>query len=676
MLESVEIFEKFDFLVLTYDPITLKVQFKGSHAYEPAVSLIRALFGYDKQSKREILNAVRNRQREGNVILLSDEQSSGAVLRTVFMWRFDEARGKIIGIVQPIGSHCSFVNTCAEVSDARGQEENDLWDLEGQRKPNGEFSLVQGLASTASLPNPKERLVQLNVALEGAKLGFWDWNRTSNVLLVNIQWAKMIGYKVQEIKSADFFFERLHPDDKEKVEIDLARYSQGKTTMYRSKFRLKHKEGHYVPIEAVGAFQVRKNRAGSKQIHMSGIHRDRSEEVAREDALQAMVDKATDEIQAKSRFLANVSHEIRTPIHGILNMIQFAKSYHTAEKQLEYLNAACDSARALGYKLDGLVDYANLENVPIIPELNKAKLLPLFNLARSYCWGPLQDKSLAFEMEIDPQLHGVYDLDEKLIAQILLGFLDNAVKFTHDGLVQFFAKLIRRSSRPDKPGQFVDEVEITFCDTGIGMSDEQLIKVFLPYQQKNTKRSRAQTGIGVGLNLVHACIEALGGEVEINSEPGFGTEVKLKLCLRGYEGDVAGQVQNALSQTQIRKVLVVDDVGLNRMIVRAELEQMGIEVEEAENGQMVVKLFENPKFETDLVLMDVQMPIMDGITATKKLREEIKTKVPIIGITADATRETEKDGLEAGMNEVYFKPVDIATVLGSIQVSGVGNPSC
>lgn len=673
MLESVQILEKFDFLLFTYDPIALTVQLKGSHSTEPKISLSRALSHYHRESRKELIHAVRERQREGNIILLSEDSSSGAIVRNVLMWRFDEATGKIVGIIQPLGTQYSFVNSCTEVAKSRDKEERKLWQAEVDTSTlRSSYSLTPKKVTSISSITPNERLVQLNVALEGARLGFWDWNKATNLLSVNQQWASLIGVRPQDIRSADDFFARIHPDDKESVEIALAHYAQGKTRMYRCKLRLQHAQGHYVPIEAFGAFQIRRNKAGVKQMHMVGIHRDRSEEVARERELEDMVEKAHEEMRAKARFLANVSHEIRTPIHGILNMVQFAKSYHTTQKQEEYLNYAIDSAKALGFKLDGLVDYANLDHMPLLPAYNKARLMPLFNLASGYCWNAMQEKNLAFEMDIDHKLSGVYDLDEKLMAQILLGLLDNATKFTSNGLVTLKARHMERNSRPDQPGQFVDRVQITITDTGIGMSDEQLLRVFLPYQQKQTGRTRSQTGVGVGLNLIHACIEALYGEVEVDSEPGFGTEVSITLNLRGYESDVQVQQAHFTHQTAIKKVLVVDDVELNRMIVRAELEHLGIEVEEAENGQMVLNLFENGAFETDLVLMDIQMPIMDGITATKKLREEVKTTVPIVGITADATRETERDGLEAGMNQVFFKPVDIATVLGSFS-SGVAN---
>ena len=368
---------------------------------------------------------------------------------------------------------------------------------------------------------------------------------------------------------------------------------------------------------------------------------------------------------AKAQFLANMSHEIRTPMTGILGALSLLGCDELSPQQRKLLDTASSSSEALLTLLNEVLDFSKIE-AGKLELVNEPMLLrPVLSSIVDLLAPMAQRKGLALSMEFDPSLPARVKGDAGRIRQVLLNLVGNAVKFTDSGHVAVRA---RREAGGDSRPVMVLEVE----DSGIGISPAVLERLFTPFFQADQSDRRRFGGSGLGLVISKRLTEAMGAELSVESAPGQGSTVRLKLPLEVL-ADAPAAAPAALAGTVspaplAGKVLLVEDNPVNRMLAVAMLGNLGIEVTEAENGLVALQHLEKSRF--DLVLMDCQMPVMDGFEATREIRARehgaLAARIPIIAVTANALSGDSEQCLQAGMDAYLAKPFTLNTLREAI----------
>jgi len=370
------------------------------------------------------------------------------------------------------------------------------------------------------------------------------------------------------------------------------------------------------------------------------------------DALRAAKDAAEDASRSKSEFLANMSHEIRTPLNGVMGMLQLLESTSPNPEQREYVETAIRSTNRLTRLLSDILDLSRIEsNKLVIQEENFAvadvrqSILDIFG-------GPAREKGLRLEVRVDPRIPAHLFGDEARLRQILFNLVGNAIKFTPQGQVE--VKFVLASSPGDSPCL----IRCAVMDTGVGIPGERLKDIFEPFIQVEGSAVRTHQGAGLGLAIVRRLADLMHGQLSIESTPGEGSTLSVTLPFGIGSAPARARTLAAEENFGGCRVLLVEDDGVNRMAMERILAKLGCEVISAGDGLEAVETLKREN--VDLVFMDVQMPVMDGMEATRIIREELGLDVPIVAMTAYAMAGDRERFLHGGMDSYISKPVDMA----------------
>lgn len=388
---------------------------------------------------------------------------------------------------------------------------------------------------------------------------------------------------------------------------------------------------------------------------------------ASELALIEARDRAEAASTAKSEFLATISHEVRTPLNGILGMAQAMQADKLPAVQRGRVDVILRSGEILLTLLNGVLDLSKMEAGKLELEEGDVDIALVARGALEAFGGEAADKGVNLTLDITPRADGNYAGDRTRISQILFNLISNAVKFTPSGSVRIVI---------DRPGA---ALIIRVTDTGIGITRAQMDLLFEKFVQADGSMTRRYGGSGLGLTICRELAQRMGGAVEVESEPGRGSTftVTLPLAVRAAPAAEAEPIDEAKteSETEGVRVLVAEDNLTNQLVLRALLEPAGVVPKIVGDGAQALEAWRNADW--DLILMDIQMPVMDGVAATRAIRAgELaahRQRIPIIGVTANVMTHQIEEYRSAGMDDVVAKPLDLRRLLEAMNAALAGD---
>jgi PAS domain S-box-containing protein len=360
---------------------------------------------------------------------------------------------------------------------------------------------------------------------------------------------------------------------------------------------------------------------------------------------------AENAVKAKQQFLSNMSHEIRTPMNAIIGFTKVVLKTNLTAKQKEYLTAIKMSGDLLIVLINDILDLAKVdagkmtfEQIPFKMALSISAMLHLFETK-------IQEKNLTLVKEYDTKIPEVLVGDPVRLHQIILNLVGNAVKFTTKGKITVSVCLL---SEDDEKAT----IEFAVSDTGIGIQENKIGKIFDNFQQATSDTSRLFGGTGLGLAIVKQLVEPQGGSISVKSKLDEGSTFSFILSFIKTNAETVLETKIEELNTEIKniKVLVAEDIPLNQLLMKTLLDEFGFERDIADNGKIAIEKLQNNPY--DIILMDLQMPEMNGFEATEYIRNTMNSKIPILALTADVTTVDLAKCKAVGMNDYISKPVD------------------
>jgi two-component system, sensor histidine kinase and response regulator len=538
---------------------------------------------------------------------------------------------------------------------------------------------LQELVEQRTLELATERR-RLQTIIEATGAGTWDWDVDSGRLTLDGRWAATLGCTLAELTPATFdsWMRLVHPQDLPRCAGLLQLHLQGDAPRLDAELRLRHKDGHWVWVHTSGQVSIRS--AGGQPLRVSGTQLDITPRKCAEQALQAAKAAAEAATEAKGRFLAHMSHEIRTPLNGVLGLAQIGwRDSFGREKAQATFSRILDSGRLLLAIVNDILDFSKIEagklaveSVPLDPaRLVEEVLQGMAEQARAKGLALVADKAALPQAVLG---------DPVRITQVLINLLSNALKFTDSGEVRLGATT---ETGPDGAWLL-----LSVQDTGCGIDAPLLARLFQPFEQADDSRTRRHGGTGLGLAISRRLADLMGGTLDVHSRAGQGSRFTLRLPLRTTDHPPPAPAQRIETTAEPTagarrlaglRLLVAEDNPINQLVLDELLRGEGAEVVLVEDGQQALDEAARqaqptpPARPFDAVLMDVQMPVMDGLQATAALRR-VQPGLPVIGQTAHALVEETERCRAAGMVATVHKPIDLETLVATLLAHVPGRP--
>ncbi|MCL1885032.1 MAG: ATP-binding protein [Defluviitaleaceae bacterium] len=405
--------------------------------------------------------------------------------------------------------------------------------------------------------------------------------------------------------------------------------------------------------------------------HVLTFLRDLREQKKWIERINAALDREQAASNSKSLFLSNMSHEIRTPMNAIIGMASIGKNSPEPERKDYAFDKIENASRHLLGVVNDVLDMSKIEANKFKLSSSKFNFKKMINRVVSIVELLISEKYQELVIEIDPKIPSALVGDEQKLAQAITNLLSNAIKFTPEkGCVKLSALYIGKVSGFNK-------VQIVVSDTGIGISEEHMQHLFSPFEQAEKNTSRKYGGTGLGLTITKSIIEMMDGEINVESIVGEGTAFSLIVPFPYDQSDEYSKNESLSTDipTDIsfkgRCILLAEDVELNREIVLCQLEDTGIKIDCAANGKEAIEMITANPNRYELILMDIQMPEMDGVEATRHIRKlQFKSaqNIPIIALTANVFQEDIDKYKQAGMNDHLGKPLDLAQIINKLDM--------
>jgi PAS domain S-box-containing protein len=623
-------------------------------------------FLYSEKKKKPIRPIILKRpiqfnsEHIGNIELVVDTQGATA--------RIEDAKNQalIVGVFQFIVSFIlvfglfsllNRLNKRTALEDA-----NDKLQTEVQKRTQElREQMSEKEAVALALGESEQRFRRV---FEDSNIGMSITDHSGRFNFVNAAMTDMFGYSADELLNLSVA-DLTHPDDRKKTQKDREAITSGLIDRQTVEKKYIHKKGHV--LHGLLNRATIRNADGQIQFIIGQIQ-DISDRIRIQDDLQRTIVKVEEANRAKSEFLATMSHEIRTPMNGILGMAGLLLKTDLEPKQTHFAAKIKESGEALLGLLNDLLDVSKIEAGQVDLEMTNFDLRELLREVDALMELSAVEKGLAYDANIAPETPLSLNGDFGRIKQVLFNLVGNAIKFTENGGVTI-----------DVTHSELDGdrclVKFEVRDTGIGIAADKQSMVFEKFAQADTSTTRIFGGTGLGLAICQELVRLMDGEIGLDSEPGKGsnfwfTVTCKKSTSKGLDVNSPSPVMvnpNHAGPLQSLRILLAEDNEINQEIAVASLEDAGHHVDVVQNGAEAVKAVQGASY--DIVLMDVHMPVMDGLVATKEIRNlagPIST-IPIIALTANAMVGDREKYMAEGMNDYSSKPFDPDTLLVTIQ---------
>lgn len=495
---------------------------------------------------------------------------------------------------------------------------------------------------------------RLRFALDGTNDGVWDVQMETGEMYLSPRGKEILGYSRDETIPVNTWSEIVYPDDLQQTKIDLDAYFEGRTPLFYTEQRLKTKDGGWKWILTRGKI-VARNAAG-KPLRMTGTHTDITERKRGEEELIKAKEKAEENNRLKSSFLRNMSHELRTPMNAIMGFSNLMQDADADEKNY-FAGIIQKGSEQLLMVIDDVMLLSRLQSEKL--PVNNSEFSPAGLVTDVYQMFNLPDLKKGLELTVNiPVQHKnlIVRSDADKIKQVLANLVSNAIKYTLKGGVELGFDMQNRN------------VEFYVKDTGMGISEREQKQIFEPFYRGEQVISAAIGGTGLGLNIAKELIELLGGEIGVNSAPNQGSRFYFTIPV---EQSDKSHSEKALPQAfqedwKDLTILIAEDEPDNYLYLEILLKNKVKRIDHAINGMKAVELSSKNRY--NLVLMDLKMPVMDGIEATRKIKQQFPD-IPIIAQTAYTTPEEKDKALQAGCDAYIAKPIkktDLMAIINKV----------
>jgi len=527
------------------------------------------------------------------------------------------------------------------------------------------IAVIETLRDITERKQAEESLEKLSLAIEEIPVTVMITDHNGDIEYVNPNFQTVTGYQPEEVlgRNPRFLRSGWHRPEFYRELWDTLLSGRG----WRGELCNKRKDGViYWESAAITPLWG----AGGEISHFVAVKEDITERRKAEEQLRQAMSAAEAATRAKSEFLANMSHEIRTPINATIGMLYLLQQTELSETQKNYLDKAKSASSMLLRIINDILDFSKIEAGKL--ELERATFSVnalLWDLA-AVASATLIDKPVELEVSVHPDVPDLLVGDSLRLSQVLLNLISNAIKFTEYGTVGLNVDLLKSGERETTLG-------FTVADTGIGMTQEQQEKLFRAFTQADTSTTRRYGGTGLGLTISAQLVGLMGGAIRVASEPGKGSafsfEVSFERPTREDEKLAAAQAREtsgsgaAANGIAGMRILLVEDNPINLEVATELLLRHGARVVQACNGEEALRLLGSSGPSYHAVLMDVQMPVMDGLEATRRIRSDPALKgLPVIAMTASALPRERKLCLEAGMDDQVNKPINMAQLMATL----------
>lgn len=494
-------------------------------------------------------------------------------------------------------------------------------------------------------------------------LGLLEVDTEERIQFVNNSFSEMSGYTAEELvgRNASELFVR--SENTELLESKNELRKRGLSDAYELAVKNKKGELKWWLISGAPRFDDKGELIGS-----IGIHLDITDQKNLEHELIEAREQAEQSARSQEMFLANMSHEIRTPLNAIMGMSRELQKTNLTNQQKSFLEAVNSAGEQLLVVINDILDISKIQAGKLHIENIGFRLREIGDRVMQVMSHKAEEKGVSLLCTTDVRVHPVLMGDPYRLNQVLLNLISNGIKFTEKGSVE-----VKCQVEEDTPE--TQRISFTVTDSGIGMDKEFTQRIFENFSQEDRSVARRFGGTGLGMAISKQLVTMMNGEIEVTSEKGVGTRVYFWLPFRkGSEKDIASKSMAPTDSSilQGKRILLAEDNEMNRLVATTVLQPYGVCIDEVINGQEAVETLRKESY--DLVLMDVQMPVMDGLEATRRIRGELKNNIPIIALTANAIKGENEICFAAGMNDYLTKPFKEEDLVG-LMAKWLGMPA-
>jgi PAS domain S-box-containing protein len=664
------------FLERDYIPMFDKNKYKGHlWKYTDITSRIESQLLLEQSEERNrlimnsALNAIININNKGRIIFWNSQAEQ------IFGWKKEEILGKTLQeTIIPVQHKEGHVNGMKHyMKTGEGPALNKLLELTAIKKDGTEFpieiaiipikqndelffcSFIQDISERKQIEN-KVRVQEekFRNIIANMNLGLLEVDINENIQFANQSFIDISGYELDEIigkNPVDIF---VFGENKGIISSKGNLRKNGKSDIYQIPIKNKRGELKWWAISGAPNYDDKGNLIGS-----IGIHLDITDQKQLEIELEDEKLKALEASKAKEVFLANMSHEIRTPLNAIIGFLRELEKLKPSEIQKKYLKNSTLASKHLLSIINNILDISKIEAGEMALENTDFELDKTIQNVITILEPKATQKGIKINLIYDFSIAKALLGDAVRIEQILFNLIGNALKFTQKGSITIQCELVKEYNN-------YQEICISIIDTGVGMNSKFIDTIFSKFSQEEIDTTRKFGGTGLGMAITKELIDLMNGKIAIQSEKNKGTIIKINLNLE--KGSIKNLVvvknRAAFVNFEKTKILLVEDNDFNRIVAQNSLKMANCEVVEAENGQEAISILKNNSF--DIILMDIQMPIMDGIEATIIIRNELKLNTPIIALTANAFKTEIEKCKSIGMNDTITKPFEENVLLETI----------